>query len=227
VEFNKLAIIIPAFNEAETISNVIASVSRLGTVIVVDDGSIDCTADVARSSGAITVSHKINLGYEQALNSGFEQANALGMANIITMDADGQHKAKCVAKVAQALTENYQLVLGVRHKTQRISEKIFQRVTSRLWEWRDPLCGLKGYSIDLYRNAGFFDRHHSAGIELAFFGLSNGYKCKQIEILVADRADAPRFASTLRANWRILRSLLRVLFQKNSLLKNSNQDNLR
>ena len=224
---NKLAIIIPAFNEAETISSVIGSVSNLGNVIVVDDGSIDRTADVARLCGAITISHKINMGYEKALNTGFEHASALGMDKIITMDADGQHKAEYVEKFAKALIEKHELVLGVRPKTQRISERLFQRVASILWGWRDPLCGLKGYSINLYRHAGFFDRYKSAGIELAFFGLSNGYKFKQIEISVADRVDAPRFASTLRANWRIFRSLLRVLFQKNSLLQNSNKDNFK
>ena len=62
----------------------------------------------------------------------------------------------------------------------------------------------------------------SAGV--SFFGLSNGYKFKQIEISVADRVDA-RFASS-RANWRIFRSLLRV-FQKNSLLQNSDKDNFK
>ena len=48
MEINKIAIIIPAFNEAETISKVIRSVSKLGKVIVIDDGSNDSTADVAK-----------------------------------------------------------------------------------------------------------------------------------------------------------------------------------
>lgn len=218
MEFNKLAIIIPAFNEAETISKVIKSVSSLGTIIVVDDASEDCTADIARSYGAITVSHETNLGYEQAINTGFERAHSLGMNHIITMDADGQHNAACVEKIAQALNENYQLVLGVRPKMQRFSEKVFQITATAIWGWRDPLCGLKGYSIELYQNVGYFDRYKSAGIELAFIGLSNGCSFKQIEISIADRLDSPRFASALRANLRILRSLIRIMFQKRSLL---------
>ena len=224
MEFNKLGIIIPAFNEAETISSVIQSVCAFGTVIVVDDGSVDGTSTVAKSCGAVTVSHESNLGYEQALNTGFHHANNLGMTNIITMDADGQHRAEYVAEFAKALNRNYQLILGIRPKTQRISERIFQSVAFKLWGWRDPLCGMKGYSMDLYRHAGFFDRHRSAGIELAFFGLFHGYRSTQIEIAVSNRVDAPRFASTLRANYRILRSLFRILFQKNSVLINSNLD---
>ena len=155
MEINKIAIIIPAFNEAETISKVIRSVSKLGKVIVIDDGSNDSTADVAKLCGAITISHKVNMGYEQALNTGFEHANAIGIEKIITMDADGQHKAEYVEKFVQALIENHQLVLGVRPKTQRVSERLFQRIASILWGWHDPLCGLKGYSINLYRHAGF------------------------------------------------------------------------
>ena len=221
MEFNTLAIIIPAFNEAETVSKVIESVSSFGTIIVVDDASTDCTADVARLSGAITVRHENNLGYEQALNTGFERAHALGMDYIITMDADGQHNAVCVEKFALALKENYQLVLGIRPKMQRFSEKVFQLFATAIWGWRDPLCGLKGYSIELYRNVGCFDRYQSAGIELAFIGISNGCNFKQIEISISERLDTPRFASALRANWRILRSLIRILFQKHSLLQTS------
>ena len=211
MEFNKIAIIIPALNEETTLASVITSVSQFGTVIVVDDGSIDATVDVAKACGAITVSHQTNKGYENALNTGFKKANTLGMEAIITVDADGQHKSECVEKFASALKEEFQLVLGIRPKTQRMSEQIFQFVASNLWGWYDPLCGLKGYSIDIYRNAGFFDRYQSAGTELAYFGIKNGYRLKQIEISIEDRLDAPRFASTFSANWRILKTLVRLL----------------
>ena len=75
------------------------------------------------------------------------------------------------------------------------------------------MCGLKGYSIELYQNVGYFDRYKSAGIELAFIGLLNGCSFKQIEISIADRLDTPRFASALRANFRILRSLFVSCFK--------------
>ena len=211
MEVFKLGIIIPAFNEAMTIAGVVNSVKALGTVIVVDDGSTDETVNIASANGATVVSHGANKGYEVAINTGFDKADKIGLSAVITFDADGQHKPEYVCLFAKALQSDFQLVLGVRQKPQRVSEYIFKWYTAAFWGWRDPLCGLKGYSMALYRQLSYFDTHKLVGTELAFFGIRNGYNFKQIDILVDNRIDNPRFGSRIRANIKIIRALFKLL----------------
>ena len=71
---SKVAIIIPAFNEEETITKVVKEATKFGKVIVIDDGSLDKTGEKAKRSGAILQIHKANLGYDAALNTGFKKA---------------------------------------------------------------------------------------------------------------------------------------------------------
>ena len=105
----KVAIVIPAFNEEATISNVVQSVKEHGIVVVVNDASSDKTKQIAESAGAIVVSHKYNKGYDSALNSGFKRAEELNCDGVITFDADGEHKTKDMKKIREIL---YNLVLG-------------------------------------------------------------------------------------------------------------------
>ena len=87
-------LILPAFDEAERLRSVLEAVARAQTgceVVVVDDGSRDETASVARSLGATVLRHPFNLGYGAALQTGYKYALASGAALLVQMDADGQH----------------------------------------------------------------------------------------------------------------------------------------
>jgi polyprenyl-phospho-N-acetylgalactosaminyl synthase len=86
--------VIPAYNEAETISQVIKQVKPMvHKIIVIDDGSVDNTASQAKESGAIVGRHLINRGQGAALETGNQLALILGADIIIHFDADGQFLA--------------------------------------------------------------------------------------------------------------------------------------
>ena len=86
------AAVIPCFNEAASIQEVVAGVRRfLSNVIVVDDGSTDATAVRATSAGADVVRHPVNRGKGAALQSGWRQAREKGFVWAMTLDGDGQH----------------------------------------------------------------------------------------------------------------------------------------
>ena len=204
----KVAVVIPAFNEEATISNVVHSVKKYGIVVVVNDASTDKTRQMAESAGAIVINHKDNEGYDGALNSGFVKAEKLNCDAIITFDADGQHDAELVSKFVNKLKSGYNLVLGVRSKTQRISESVFKLYTKKRYKWNDPLCGMKGYSMDLYKKQGFFDSYNSIGTELSLFGLANNERFCEIPIRIYDRVDKPRFSSLIQSNISIIKALL-------------------
>ena len=85
-------VVIPAYNEAATVASVVQGVIVAGhEVVVVDDGSSDATAEVARASGATVVSLPENRGKGAALRLAFERLFGAGFEAIVTLDADGQH----------------------------------------------------------------------------------------------------------------------------------------
>jgi glycosyltransferase involved in cell wall biosynthesis len=109
-------VIVAAYNEATMIARVVTEIRRGDyRVIVVDDGSKDATAQVAREAGAIVIQHPFNLGQGAALQSGIGLALAKGAEVIVTFDADGQHSAADISRLASALAEeNADFVLGSR-----------------------------------------------------------------------------------------------------------------
>ncbi len=205
---SRLALVIPAFNEAATVGPVVRGAALHGTVVVVDDASNDRTGALAQQAGADVVRHGQNRGYDGALESGFRRAAELGCEFVVTLDADGQHNTELIAHFAAALERGADLVLGVRDRRQRFAEHIFAWFTRARFGIHDPLCGMKGYRLALYKALGHFDSYGSIGTELALFAVRNGARFAQIPVATRPRADAPRFDWLLRANQRILRSLL-------------------
>jgi glycosyltransferase involved in cell wall biosynthesis len=207
MERSRIGIVIPALNEAQSIGEVVQEAAAYGLPIVVDDGSHDATAFIARSSGADVVEHNVNRGYDGALNSGCARAAALGCSYIITMDADGQHNPSILGQYLEALRDGAELVAGVRDRTQRISEKLFSLVTRLRWGIQDPLCGMKAYSVSLYQEVGHFDSYQSIGTELLLYAARRGRRIAQIPVKTRERVGSPRFGRLVSANWRIFRAM--------------------
>lgn len=102
---------IPAFDEAESLPGVLAeippAVAGLPThVLVIDDGSRDGTAAVARATGAHVVTHPVNSGQGAALQTGYLVAERLGADVVVTLDADGQHDPAEMAVLVEPIVED-------------------------------------------------------------------------------------------------------------------------
>lgn len=207
MERYRIGIVIPALNEAKTIEMVVASATLYGIPIVVDDSSNDDTGRLAATAGASVVRHDLTKGYDQTLNSGFERASELGCDFIVTIDADGQHDPDSLLSIIQALEDGADVVIGIRDRRQRLAEHLFSWVAMVKWGIRDPLCGMKGYRLSLYRNLGHFDSYNSIGTELALFAAKNRCRIMQLPVKTRKRIDSPRFGKRLAANTRILRAL--------------------
>jgi len=88
----RIAVLIPAYNAAESLQGVIEGIKDyVSSILVVDDGSTDATAEIASAAGVPVLRHHINRGKGVALRTGFWFLLLQGCQAIITMDADGQH----------------------------------------------------------------------------------------------------------------------------------------
>lgn len=127
------ATVIPAFNEAASIAAVVELVKQYAQPIVVDDGSSDETAKLAKGAGAIVVSHHKNLGYDAALQTGLFKAIELQYTHAVTLDADGQHHPEDIERFKSLLLDGADLVVGARDRHQRFSETVFSLIAKSLW----------------------------------------------------------------------------------------------
>lgn len=111
----QVLIVIPALNEASRLAAVIADIrAHSGAdILIVDDGSTDGTAEVARAAGARVATHAINLGYGVALQTGYRYAYRHGYSAVVQLDADGQHVPASIPALVAALAEA-DLVVGSR-----------------------------------------------------------------------------------------------------------------
>src|SRR5271163_5259246 len=116
-ETRNVWIIVPAFNEAGVIGDVIGDLrSVFAHVVCVDDGSGDDTGDIALRAGAHLVCHPVNLGQGAAIQTGVEYARCRPGAEVfVTFDADGQHRvADVVAMIGRLAAGDADVVIGTR-----------------------------------------------------------------------------------------------------------------
>ena len=106
------AAVIPCFNEGATIAGLVAAVRRQQwPVIVVDDGSTDASAALARSAGATVVRHPRNLGKGAALRTGLGHARRGRFQWAFTLDGDGQHAPDAMAAFARCAKQTGALLV--------------------------------------------------------------------------------------------------------------------
>ena len=144
----KVSVVIPAYNEAMSIGEVIDNCKAFfDEIIVVDDGSTDDTAKIARNSGAVVIRNEKNLGVTKATQNGFKAAQG---DIIVTMDADGQHDPSDIPKLIEPLAEGKaEVALGVRSEIPHRSERIINALTNLSVKCSDAGTGFRAVKADL------------------------------------------------------------------------------
>jgi glycosyltransferase involved in cell wall biosynthesis len=111
---DNLSIVMPVKNEAGTIASVVSEARRNfvnAEIIVVDDGSSDKTASLARDAGARVISHPVSLGNGAAIKTGVRAAKG---DVLVLMDGDGQHSAAEIPPLLEMLERGYGMIVGAR-----------------------------------------------------------------------------------------------------------------
>lgn len=203
-------VVIPAFNEAESLPKVLDNLANFN-LLVVDDGSTDDTFEVSRRMGVSVIRLADNQGYDTALAAGIIWAIDHSYEAIVTCDADGQHSQADVENLSSFLTSSASLVVGQRPGSKRFSEKLFSVYSRSRWGIEDPMCGLKAYlTRDIpYDVLALMQGTIGSGLAIAM--VRNGVSVRNVPISGLPRLSGnSRFGLSWRANLSILKGLLRV-----------------
>lgn len=190
-----IAIIIPAMNEARSIASVIRNLRKyfFCSIIVVDDGSTDNTAAIAKREGAIVLPHVVNLGAWRATQTGIRYALKQKIDYVITCDADGQHPVEAIVKLLEDITDDVDCRIGSCISRGSVGRHIAWRVFKRLSGLgvSDLTSGLRLYSRPAMRvlasyQATMFE-YQDVGVLLMLKKLN--MSCEEVGVEMLSRKD--------------------------------------
>lgn len=169
-ETNKLAIVIPAYNEETTIHQVVKqALNECKNVIVVDDGSTDKTIDQLENLPITVIKHEINKGKAASLWDGFMAALKINVESIITLDGDGQHAPSDIPLLMDRAAEfPKDIIIGARlaDKSAIPAKRYYANKFANFWlAWaagypiKDSQSGFRVYPKVLFDNLKISIKH--------------------------------------------------------------------
>lgn len=213
-----ISVVIPAFNEAERLPSTIRALQRLpgfGEVIVVDDGSTDQTAEVARRAGASVVRFPDNRGKGAALQAG---VNAASGDVLVLLDADlGDTASEAARLTAPVVQGEADLVIAAFQRgegpsgfglAEAAARACLRRLTGR--HWQSPLSGQRAMSRRVLEAVGGFAPGFGVEVALTVDAVRAGLRVLEVPVAMQHRKtgrDLRGFFHRARQLWHVARAL--------------------
>ena len=232
----KILIVIPAFNEQDTINMVVKDLLAeipFADILVVNDGSSDQTETIVKNLGVELISLPFNLGVGAAVRTGFKYANRNGYELMVQFDADGQHVSTEISKLIERMNEtNADTVIGNRFYKNSEYKTDFMRkiaikfvaflvlVTSRK-KIQDPTSGFR---VNNLKSIQYYSRNYPTDylgdtVESIVDGVRNGIQFTDVEIKMNPRQGGEPSQNLIRSFAYLLRTTLVVLSSANKVHK--------
>ena len=207
----KIILLIPSYNEEEKIIRLLQKLKKDYQTIVIDDGSTDNTFVKIHKLTTYCIRNHKNIGYQKSIEKGMKFAKKKNYDCVVTFDADEQFNVKDIKKFYIYLNLNFDLVIGIRKVVPRISEKIFNFYCKKKFNLDDILCGLKGYNLKSL-NVRVFNQNYNACSNIALDYIKRNMRIKKIYVKTYKRKDVSRFGNIYSANLKIIKDLIREIF---------------
>lgn len=227
-EFNPVAVIMPAYNEAENLPSTLARIPRRQRpdlrVIVVDDGSSDGTPRIAQEHGAdVVVSHGHNRGLGAALRTGLATANEMDARAVVYVDADGEYPPEQIPDLLTPIeSDSADYVLGSRYLSGRPSQRLLRRIGN--FALTGALClatgsritdgqtGFRAFSRRALECAEIIhDYNYAQGLTLDL--LKKGMRLREVPVTYSPRTKGGSFIGP-QYLWRVPSGMLREMLSK-------------
>ena len=226
--------IVPAFNEAQIVGRVIDELMAQDAeldVVVIDDGSVDATAEVAREHGAIVLRLPFNLGIGGAVQTGFRYAFEHGYDIAVRVDGDGQHDPSQLGRVvAPVLADEADIAVGSRFvgegdgyrssRSRRVGIRLLALVVSRIVGRRvtDTTSGFQALNR---RGIALFAHdypHDYPEVEATVMVSRHRLRAIEVPVTMRERSSGRSSITAVRSVYYMLKVLLAIfvgLFRRN------------
>mgnify|MGYP001181232060 FL=1 len=205
-----VAILIPVYNEENTVLGVLNKLKR-HKVYVVDDASTDKSLEILKKfKNVCIIKNKINLGYERTLLKGLRYLLKKNYEYILTLDGDGEHNFfKIKQLVSYAKTHKADLLIGNRSILNRWSETLLSKAFEIKYNIKDPISGYKLYKKKtLKKILRYVKEDKSFLVLLVYYFVILNFKIKNYNIkAVKNSVRKPRVGDGLKIDLKILKNL--------------------
>ena len=221
---HKIAALIPAYDAAQSLRGVIEGIKGYGlTIVVVDDGSQDATAEIARAAGAQVLRHTRNRGKGAALRTGFCFLLNQGYTAVITLDADGQHDPSFIPSFIKAYEEERgACIIGSRAGEfkamswlRRFWNRLGASAVSKLigTPLTDTQSGYRLITAEVVRGLPLRATGYEAELELLIKACKRGHAVVEIPVIThfIDGRPSSHFRP-VRDTWLVCRAFLQEFF---------------
>lgn len=222
----KLLVIIPAYNEEDSILTTVANLRRVCPqydYLVVNDGSLDRTAAVCRENNLHLLDLPVNLGLSGAVQAGMKYAYRHGYDAAVQFDADGQHCPEYLPGMLEKLQEGYDIVIGSRfvEKKKPRSLRMFGsaliafaiRLTTGCW-LGDPTSGMRMYSHRVIRLFASQLNIEPEPDTIAYL-IQSGAKTVEVQVEMKERMAGQSYLSPIKsAAYMLQMGVSIILIQK-------------
>ncbi len=216
----KICALMPSFNEALTIGEVVRGLRDRGLpVYVIDDGSEDETASIAREAGATVISHEVNKGKGASLRTGFSHILKEDHDAVLVMDGDGQHRPDDINIFVEKMRQSgAYIIIGNRMADTRrmpLLRFLTNRITSYLISKAggqyipDSQCGFRLIKREVLENITIESSNYETESEILIKASKKGFKIASVPIVTIYKGEASQIRPIIDT-WRFIVMFCRV-----------------
>ena len=222
----KLLIIIPAYNEAESLKGVIErlrSTCPQYDYIIVNDGSTDETKELCEKNGYNVINHTVNKGLAEAVRTGMKYAIENGYDTALQFDADGQHLPEYIDGMLELMEKtDCDIVIASRFYKEKMPFRMrtlggkmisaaIHRTTDKILT--DPTSGMRLFSADIM-SLYIENKHFTPEPDTLAFLIRMGADIREVQVKMNERKYGQSYLSPVNATKYMIRILSSILFRQ-------------
>ena len=222
----KLLIIIPAYNEAESLVGVIEKLRQTCPqydYIIVNDGSTDGTEELCEKNGYNVINHTVNKGLAEAVRTGMKYALENGYDAALQFDADGQHLSEYINSMVNCMKESgCDIVIGSRFLNSKMPFRlrtlggkiIFHAVRHAAnAELSDPTSGMRLFSADIM-SLFIENKHFTPEPDTLAFLIRMGADIREVKVTMEDRMAGQSYLTPINATKYMFKMIKSILYSQ-------------
>lgn len=218
---SNVAVLIPAYLEAEHIADVVARTKQhVSTVLVIDDGSTDATAQIAREQGAEVIVHAKNSGKGAAIKTGFRALLERGFNYVLLLDGDGQHLPEEITRFLTAAQETRAPFIVGNRMGDTAKMPTARRWTNHFMSWQislicrqpipDTQCGFRMIRRDIIPSLFCPSNAYDYETEMLIVASREGNKVISVPVSTVYATEKSKIRP-VRDGYRFIKLILRYL----------------